>query len=122
MDTDEGAAGSRAACNNTSNAVLLTFIIFDCGSGNAEENAHSSSSPAGSGTGGSAGGFGLAKSNIEGCCDVGCRGETKAANGSIIGACCFARSAACCCWNRVGCGVVDWDVGWEEPKAEENDE
>ena len=91
------AVGSREACNKTSSAVSLTLIVLDCGSGNADENAHSSSSPVISRAGGATGGLGLAKSNIEGDCDAAWLVEAKAAKGSVIGACCFARAAACCC-------------------------
>lgn len=95
-----GVAGSRTTCNNTSKLVSLTLSVFDDGadSGKAEENAHSSSSATGTGAGADAGGLGFAKSKIDGdCCGVACRGAFNAANGSTIGACCFARAAACCC-------------------------
>lgn len=103
--------------------VSLTRIVFADGSpsGSAEENAHSSSSAAGAG----AGALRLAKSNMDGagCCGVDClMGEESAANGSV--GCCLTAAAcrcaciACCCWNSEGCGVVDWEMECEDPKAE----
>lgn len=47
----DGVCGSRVACNEMLRLVSLTEILFEDGrpSGNAEENAHSSSSAAGAG-------------------------------------------------------------------------
>lgn len=94
------------------NAVSLTLIVLDCGvGGKAEENAQSSSSLAesvGAGAGEDAVGFGFAKSNIDGDAGGAAReDDVREANGSIIGAFCLACAAACCCWNREGCGVLD---------------
>ena len=110
-----GVCSSRAACSKMLRLVSLTRMVFSAGSpsGNADENAHSSSSA----VAGGAAGAGLAKSKIEcgwDCWGVDCRtGEASAAKGSTGGAeaCCLVTAAACCCWNRDGCGVVDCGTG-----------
>lgn len=98
----DGFAGSRVTSSLIPRLVWLTIIVFDaCPSGSADENAHSSSSFAGvEGTTAGVAGFGLAKSNIDGCelCGVDClTGDASEAKGSTTGACCFANIAACCC-------------------------
>ena len=94
-----GEFASRETFSSISKLVLLTVIVFEDEpvSGKAEEKAHSSSS-AGGGATTVGGGLGFAKSNIEGdCSGVDCLGAFRAAKGSMTGACCFARFAACCC-------------------------
>ena len=110
----DGSVGSRATCREMLKDVSLTESVLELGkpSGNAEENAHSSSSAGGAAAVDAGGCLGakLPKSNIEaccGCCGVDClAGDAKAAKGSDEGACgccgCFPVAAACCCWKRDG--------------------
>lgn len=66
MVITEGFVGSRVACIEMLSWVSLTESVFEEGrlSGSADENAQSSSSA--SSAGAAVGGFGFAKSNIEG--------------------------------------------------------
>lgn len=100
----DGVCGSRAAWSRILRLVSLTKIVFSEGrpSGNADENAQSSSSAATAAVAVSGGAgvdaFGAAKSNIEGvaCCGVDDRiGDDNAANGSTAEACWLGGGAAC---------------------------
>jgi len=123
----EGLDASRVACSEIPKPVSLTEMVFADGSpsGRADENAHSSSSAGGAGTGVLGFGVKLAKSNMDidtDCWGVDWRiGDVRAANGSTGGACTwtgFEMAAACCCWNSEGWGVDVLETGLLDPKAE----